>query len=368
MAVATFGNNIVGAFTGGVTVNAIYAGSTKVWPTGSGPSEYYFTWYSTTQALGQIYFHYDVSDTICINLWDVPSCIQSLTGFSYLESNGYGTLYFASRYAENRIKYMGPGLDPGPSEGVKSFYGDIESISRVMMKETANLATVSFSKCKNIGAEAFAVCSSLITADFQECEYIGSSAFFRCRSLITANFPECKHIDENAFYDCNSLSSFNFTKCEYIGSYAFRSCWNLTTDISLSMCSSINEGTFNGCSKIQSVNLPLCEYIGLIAFAGCTSLSSVSLPACRYLGNNCFERCSSLSIIDLPVCSYIGFIPQITNNLSYILRSSSVVEIGAVTSYNLYRLSILVPSSLYDAYMDRYISTALSSRFYPIPS
>lgn len=344
MAVSTFGNNIVGAFTGGGPVTAIYMGSTKVWPSSS-PSVY-IEWYSYPK-YGVLFF----STGVHVNLRDPQSDIESMPGFYFSLSNNNknGVLYFPAEY-DGKFSYQGTS-----ENGIQSFYGNITSIkSDAFYYMNDTLVTVSFSECKYIGSGAFRSASNLRNAYFQKCEYIGGSAFVNCSSLSNLVIPKCKHIGERAFYKDIGLTSLNLEECEYIESAAFDWCYNIS-EINIPVCSYIDDHAFWRCSALQSVSLPRCEYLGTHVFVD-TAISSLYLPACKSTGGFGWSNIT----VDLPVCSYIS---EMAPGVKLYLRSNSVVEIGSFYSASYFSTSthIYVPSSLYSDYIDRYSSDVMWS-------
>lgn len=355
MAVATFGNNIVGAFTGGVPVTAIYMGSTKVWPMSEpGPGDYYLEWWPK-----------DISGSFYIG--GQSRRLEDYSGY-------YSGPFISASVVEDGETVYHYTLDSNvfSSVNITSLSTNLQYILCDRVTEYCkSVTTINLPNCKYIGGwETFAGCIHLTSISFPVCSYIGGSyAFGTCYNLSKIYLPSCKYLGDHVFYRCNSeWLQVNLPVCSYIGNGAFEDCDYLFY-VSAPRCEYIDFGAFQSCIRLSNINLPECSYISNAAFHGCYSLVDVSIPKCEYIGNTAFRGCYLISSLDLPVCSHIG--SSAFKDLRYykipmdlILRSNSIVDIGNTIVEDYSNISIYVPSSLYDGYISRYSS--FSSCFYPI--
>jgi hypothetical protein len=189
--ISTFGNNIVSAFTGGVSVKAIYTYGEKVWPV-PGPSGYYIQWEPSDLSAGRF----------------------KVSGILYNYSD-YSGFFSVSRYLES--------VDFGR---ITSFYTNAEFL-RVNEGafDACPLTYVCIPLCEYIGTSAFQSCSSLISIDsnwFRQCLSIGRDAFAYCGSLSFAYFYCCESVGYAAFNYCPNLRTVVLPMCTYIDDLAFR--------------------------------------------------------------------------------------------------------------------------------------------------
>lgn len=333
--VDVFGNEIIGAYTNGVAVQAIYANGVLVWPTTPPPPSgpYYINWLPTNVSTG---FHidgvsYQTGDYEGSFTWDGGVITSSAFDATYtgqagassissIKTNAYriNNKAFYGCYSLKSIslpdcQYIGDSV----FQGCSFYFTDVDlpkcSYIGSYAFNNCGLYFLSLPKCEYIGNYAFQSCSRLLIRNWNasytlpQCKYIGSYAFNGCSTKLSQiKLPKCSYLDNGAFQSCYNLSSVSLPKCEYIGNKAFDSCSSLKS-ISLPVCSYIGKYAFDGCSSLSSVSLPKCEYIGNGGFANCTSLSSISLPKCEYIGDLAFMSCYSLRWdLSLPVCSYIG--------------------------------------------------------------
>ncbi len=140
-----------------------------------------------------------------------------------------------------------------------------------------------------IGAEAFARCSSLTSVEIPgSVTEIGWRAFDECSSLTNIVLQDgVAGIGEGAFIDCSSLESIELPgSVAEIGEFAFSGCSNVI-NIELSEgVTGIGEGAFWGCSSLTSIEIPdSVTEIGENAFWGCSSLMNIELPNGVYLSD-----------------------------------------------------------------------------------
>lgn len=246
------------------------------------------------------------------------------------------------------------------------------------------------------------VCS---TVSLSKCSYIGDYAFHANNyashngELREIYAPVCEYVGEKAFEQNWFVSSINLPKCSYIGSYAFAGVGvdsmssTYLTVVSLPSCEYIDEGGLDGLGFTGNIQLPNCSYIGSLGLAGarinritarnckyvgdnafeqCYWMQDAYIDSCEYVGDAAFESCSGLTAITLN-CSYIGNSAFKDTNLSTIkITYSSVCSLGSDvfihTPINSGTGSILVPSSLVNAYKADPKWVVFNSQIYPIPS
>lgn len=243
--VYTFGNSIVGAFTNGSSVNAIYTYGEKVWPDGSTPSgSYYIKWWPKS-----------------------ASGVFIIGGQArYLEDyNGYysGPFLSSSRFS------LGLGYHMDFSSSVYYIDSSAFQSTSILGIET-NLIFVEES--------AFEGCSNLRYAGMPDVAGINRNAFENCSSLYDIALPKLQQIIDRTFTSCTSLHYASFPEVKYIA-------WNV--------------GAFSGCMSLTDIYLPKCSMLDDEAMANC-GLSSIELPSIRSIGPRCFIGCSNLQTITLP--------------------------------------------------------------------
>ena len=340
--VDVFGNEIIGAYTNGVTVQAIYANGVLVWPVEL--SYYYVSWdrgtsYSGTFSMeGNTYNYSDYYPSNCFSRFSGVITSSAFWGgpFSYVETNA--------------IKIE--------KEAFRSCY---------------SLSQVSLPMCSYISFQAFYGCSSLSQVSLPVCENVGVDVFFACTSLSQVSLPMCKYVSRAAFQSCTALTQVSLPVCSYLGGLAFIDCTSLS-QVSLPVCSYVDNGAFQSCSSLSQIYLPVCEYVGEWAFYH-NALTQVSLPVCSFIGSYAFAFCRSLSQVNLPVCSYIGgntfshcsSFSRITLGYSGVcsLLSSAAFVSTKITSTT---GSILVPASLVNAYKVASGWSYFKNRIFSIPT
>jgi hypothetical protein len=341
--VDVYGNNIIGAYTGGVAVNEIWCHGVKVWPTEPVPGEWYIRW-----APSNISGFFTI-DGVVYNLEDYNGYFSDFSGV--ITSDAFRN--------NSDITYLKTNASKIEDTAFYSCY---------------SLSVADLPSCEWLDNDVFQYCSSLKSVSLPVCSVIGpAGGGFGHTALESVYFPECNYLVANTFGSCYSLRTVDLPKCGGLDMGIFIDCSALTS-VSLPECSVIGAYVFQGCKSLPSISLPVCSYIGNYAFSECESLSRIDLPECKYIGNNAFRKCFSLTSIDLPVCSYIGstaFYNCVELSL-VILRSDSVCQLGSnafnATPIQFSRSSgqILVPSSLVSAYKSAPNWSNYSSRIYPI--
>ena len=173
-------------------------------------------------------------------------------------------------------------------------------------------------------------------AEHSTVSVVRDCAFHGCTSLATASFPSATAIGDGAFQGCYKLATANFPNATAIGGSAFYSCSSLTT-ASFPNVTSIGASAFQGCIRLTTASFPACTSIGGSAFQGCyrlTELNLVGVPSVPTLGTNAF--------MSTPIGGY----------------SASAGQYGTV----------LVPSSLYDAFLSAANWSSISARISSVAS
>ena len=262
--VETFGNNIVGAFTGGQSVEAIYTGSVKVWPDSPVPSgQYYIKWWPK-----------DLSGSFVIG--GEARWLQDYNGFysgPFLSGNWtYGSGYMIDSNA-------------------------FESTGVVAIETNLGL----------IGKAAFASCSSLVY--FSASKFfampnmrVGAFIFNSCTSLTTLYLPEVVAVATGCFQNCDALHYLYLPKCSVVTEYAINYCDNLVY-IDLPACKIVDNDAFEYCPNLRDVRLDICSSIGTSAFWHCSNLNTLYLGysgVCSGLGltntNTAFSSSGSIYV------------------------------------------------------------------------
>ena len=271
--VDVFGNSIIGAYTGGVSVKEIYANGVKVWPT-SGPvppESYYIQWTpilsSGTFSIGGVTYNFS----------DYPD------GVFYLSNSILSGGVFLS------------------NSSIVSIDTNVLEIHSNTFKNCVNLHTVFLPNCtiiENSGTwgGAFINCFGLSQIVAPNLTSVGNEVFEDCSSISEINLSEVTYIGSQAFFDCINLRSINIPKCLNISGYAFARCY-LLSQISLPECNTISDNAFYFCSNLTHLELPMCSYLGYQVFYACSSLSRVTLgysSVVKLKSSNAFSYTSAL--------------------------------------------------------------------------
>lgn len=259
--VTTFGNNIVGAFTGGQSVEAIYTGSVKVWPSEPVPSgSYYIKWWPK-----------DLSGSFTIG--GEARWLQDYNGY-------YSGPFFSSSWGASGSGYW---LDDNAfrSTGVVAVETNLDVLGWGAFLDCSSLVYISASNCKYLGrnnnryTHTFNGCTSLRNVYFSNLSYIGPYTFFSCSSLSDVYLPECLLTVEEGFMNCGIQSVY------------------------LPNCSIIDNNTFEACSNLREVYLPVCNSIGASAFWRCGNLETMVLGysgVCSGLGLTSYQSIISIYV------------------------------------------------------------------------
>lgn len=237
--ISTFGNNIISAFTGGISVKAIYTYGEKVWPSEPvPPTGYYIRWTPS-----------DLSGSFTIG--GEARWLQ--------DYNGY---------------YSGP-----------------------FLSKTIRLPNYRTSVVHMI--DAFAFQSTGVLAVETNLEFISQRAFMDCSSLMYVSMPNIVKTNGGVFRNCIRLGDVELPALSYLSANTFNGCSNLR-DVSLPECRIIglDDPAFVQCYNLQSVYLPKCSALDNYAFAY-NGLSIIELPVCSIIGPSAFAYCSSLHTLIL---------------------------------------------------------------------
>lgn len=243
--VYTFGNSIVGAFTNGSSVNAIYTYGEKVWPDGSTPSgSYYIKWWPKS-----------------------ASGVFIIGGQArYLEDyNGYYSgPFLSSKYFE----YLGG--------RAYSFSSNVYYIDSQAFRSTSIIGIET--NLQAVSDYVFTDCQSLRYVSMPEVEVMTRCTFSGCTSLYDIELPKLKLLTTEPFENCTYLHYASFPEVSMIcmDVAAFSNCWSLI-----------------------DVYLPKCRILDDAAMGWC-GLSSIELPALSGTGPECFRSCRNLQTITLP--------------------------------------------------------------------
>ena len=288
--VDVFGNSIIGAYTGGVSVKEIYANGVKVWPTsGPVPSEYYIKWWPQ-----------NLSGSFVIG--GETRWLQDYQGYYSGPFLSVWNIYESKRF---------PILDNGAFK------------STGITKVETNLPYIS--------GWAFAYCSSLISVSMPNWRYVttaeGMPYIFReCSHLRTVSLPYLPELPGLTFAGCTNLIEVYLPNVSRIivttgGSPAFASCMNLQT-ISVPKLRAINERGMAGCG-VSVLELPSIQYIGPSAFRNCSNLDTVYIgPGLSSFSVNAFESTkitSTSGSIYVPISMLLSYKSGVLNYYSNIL-------------------------------------------------
>lgn len=235
--VKTFGNDIVGAYAGGQSVEAIYTGSTKVWPTGSESGVYYIKWWPK-----------DAEGTFTMD--GEARWLQAYSGYYQMTSGIIESRAFLEISTITAIETNATEIKP------------------LAFRSCYNLKYASMSQVLSLGSfyglgspqykGPFDHCSSLSSVYLPKCRYLGMNTFFGC-ALTDIDLPECLGLNGGVFANCYNLLYVSVPKCTRID-----------------YDSLLNLGTFEGCSNLRDITLPVCSYIEERAFMNC-NLSEITL-------------------------------------------------------------------------------------------
>lgn len=219
------------------------------------------------------------------------------------------------------------------------------------------------------GSNCFARTQSLSEVDGPEVREVSAvDAFRECSSLRRVCFPKCSFVGDRAFMGCSELTDVSMPNASRLGQFCFGECFKMSI-ASFPGCTEVGESAFYRCEVLSSVSLPQCQTVGESAFAECYALPSLTLSQCRTVGSGAFAYCFALSSISLPNVESLGDSVFCMDGVDYSSESSfasrlvldltgvpKLPTVGkdlylAYTDKNNDRFRILVPASLYSAFL-----------------
>ena len=214
--------------------------------------------------------------------------------------------------------------------------------------------------------QTFYACSSLKAVTLSLVTEIGAYAFADCSTLSYVDMPVVKRIEEGAFSnnDTNYMApTFNTIvlpeTLTYLGDGVFMGCMGLTEVEIPSSLDSVPDFSFTYCSNLQSVTLAsTVKTLGQYAFAACMSLTSVNTENVEYFGDNCFVASSSdptpIEVVDFSSAIAIGSGAFAGTYLEGDFVAPNLVEIGsyAFQSTYIYTFDAPVVERIYEGAFD----------------
>ena len=151
---------------------------------------------------------------------------------------------------------------------------------------------------KEIGDEAFYLCTGLTEIDLGGVEKIGSYAFEGCDAMSAIDLRKVKEIGDYALSDCRLLSSIDISAAVSVGKSPFAGCNNISAVTLGNNLKSIGDSAFYALDKVTALNLPASlETIGTYAFADMSALTSVNLTGVAIIPQGAFQNCESLTAV-----------------------------------------------------------------------
>ena len=318
--VSIFGNDIISAYTNGVSVKAIFNNGVQVWPSGSGTWYYYIQWTPT-----------DITGSFHI-------------GSSYYRFEDYPNGIFSSFDG-----IITEGAFSGTS--ITTLSTNARTIETNAFMDCWSLNDI-YAECLIISSYAFYnIPGEYITLPY--CQYIGSSAFyynytggnsqkyvtlgcdntvvavganaFRAQCIYNLNVPAWLNNSWTSdlvykstqwagymtgYPQVLNISVFHNVSCP--GYYSNFISWGVLESSDFSYATEIDSVTTNATgvgsscflnsTSLVEIYLPHCLTIDTYAFKGCTSLQTVVGSNISYVRSHAFEGCTSLSIINLSTC------------------------------------------------------------------
>lgn len=151
---------------------------------------------------------------------------------------------------------------------------------------------------KEVGDEAFYMCSRLTGIDLGGVEKLGNGAFAGCDAVSAIDVSKVKEIGDNALSGCRLLSSVDLSSAVSVGKNVFTGCDNISVVTPGNNLKSIGDSAFYALDKVTALNLPASlETIGAYAFAGMSALTSVSLTGVAIIPQGAFRDCVNLTTV-----------------------------------------------------------------------
>lgn len=159
-----------------------------------------------------------------------------------------------------------------------------------------------------IGAGAFASCSTITSIEMSSIVTIGNYAFQSCDSLSSISMTESvTSIGEEGFAYCTALASITIPDTvTSIGDYCFTDCLSLSTVTLPASITSLGTSLFFGCPSLLSITIPASVVsIGVSCFENCDYLASITfLGNAPTFGAVCFDDGAGLDS-PIPATAYI---------------------------------------------------------------
>lgn len=189
---------------------------------------------------------------------------------------------------------------------------------------------------KAVPDRLFLGCEALVSVD-TAAEYIGVSAFEGCSSLSSVTLTKVKTVGENAFKGATALTTLSLPESIYrVGENAFTGTGLIKEESGVQYAANVAVG----CTSGTSVTLK-AGTVGVAdgAFRGKTTLTSVHLDdSVRFVGANAF-RGTTFKEIDLKKVSYIGANAFRESGLTSVTVPSTVEVVGDNAFYDCNALS-----------------------------
>lgn len=271
-----------------------------------------------------------------------PGCVSCFVMPSQVTTVNTSVPVFAySYYSDGR--YIPKGLPIGALHlnRVTGLYGSS------CFAQTQSLSEVDGPEVREISAvDAFRGCSSLRRVCLPECSLVGDRAFLTCSELTDVSIPKASRLCRYCFGNCCELVVASFPACTEVGREAFYQC-EVLSSVSLPQCQAVGENAFALCQALPSLTLPQCHTVGSGAFAYCIALSSISLPNVESLGESVF------CMDGVEYSSGPSFASRLVLDLTGVSKPPTVGKdlYLAYTDKNNDRFRILVPASLYSAFL-----------------
>lgn len=167
-------------------------------------------------------------------------------------------------------------------------FKDCRYLSRVIIGDSV----------KEIGDEAFCMCTGLTEIDLGGVEKLGYHALWGCDSVSEIDLGKVKEIGDSALSDCKLLSSVDLSSAVSVGKSPFAGCNNISVVTLGNNLKSIGDNAFYALDKVTALDLPASlETIGIYAFADMSALTSVSLTGVAIIPQGAFRDCVNLTSV-----------------------------------------------------------------------
>lgn len=171
-------------------------------------------------------------------------------------------------------------------------------VDRYAFARCENLADVTLGKNTKIASYAFHSCDSLTKVTINSSN-VGALAFAYCSSLNTVVFNEAVDaIDYAAFYNCSALREVVFNSTvRVIGDYAFYGCTSLTSFRIPDGLEELGSLSFAGCTSLRYVIFgkdAVLSKVNMLPFYNCSSLTALLVEdGAKYLSTAVYSSSGS---------------------------------------------------------------------------